>query len=113
MSDCIFCRIAAKEIPSQVVYEDDAVVAFRDINPQAPVHLLVIPRRHIRNVLEVADDSALVGRIHATVARLASEHDLSDRGFRIVVNTGAHGGQSVDHLHYHVLGGRSMQWPPG
>lgn len=113
MSDCIFCRIAAKQLPSDIVYEDDAVVAFRDINPQAPVHLLVIPRRHVANVLEVADDTALIGGIHRVIARLAADHGLRDHGFRVVVNTGAHGGQTVDHLHYHLLGGRSMQWPPG
>lgn len=113
MSDCVFCRIAAKALPSDIVYEDDAVVAFRDINPQAPVHLLVVPRRHVQNVLEVADDAALLGGIHRAIARLAAEHGLRDRGFRVVVNTGTHGGQTVDHLHYHLLGGRSMRWPPG
>ena len=96
MADCIFCRIAAKEIPAAAVYEDDAVIAFKDLEPQAPVHVLIIPKKHIGSLLGLTEeDKALVAHI------------------RVVVNTGAEGGQTVGHLHFHLLGGRAMQWPPG
>jgi len=114
MTDCIFCRIAAGEIPSTVVYEDDQVLSFKDLEPQAPFHALVIPKRHIESVGALTpEDKELVGRIMCEVIpRLARENKL-DRGFRVVANTGDEGGQTVKHLHFHVLGGRSMQWPPG
>ncbi len=112
--DCIFCKIAAGELPAEIVYKDDETVAFADINPAAPVHLLVIPRKHYTNVVEAAaDDPALVGRMLTVLTRLAGEKGLLEDGFRIVCNTGTRGGQSVPHLHFHLLGGRSMAWPPG
>ncbi|HHW55085.1 MAG: histidine triad nucleotide-binding protein [bacterium] len=114
MSECIFCRIVAKEIPSEIVYEDDTVLAFKDINPQAPVHLLLIPKRHIPTLLELTEaDGELLAHIYAVIRQLAREHGLDEKGFRTVVNTGDDGGQTVYHLHFHLLGGRSLQWPPG
>ena len=113
MSDCLFCKIVAGEIPSKKVYEDDDVIAFEDINPQAPVHLLVIPRRHIASLNEAgADDSDLLGRVVAACAELARERGIED-GYRVVNNCGAPAGQSVFHIHFHLLGGRPMAWPPG
>lgn len=112
--DCIFCRIAKKEIPSTVVYEDDQVVAFRDINPQAPVHVLVIPRKHIPSLLEMADeDLILMGRMMKVISKLAGDLGLSADGFRVVNNCGPDAGQTVPHLHFHLLGGRELGWPPG
>lgn len=114
MADCLFCRIAAKEIPSQVVYEDEQVLAFRDINPAAPVHVLIIPKQHYTSLLDVSsEDQALLGKIQTIVGQLARDLGLADRGFRLVCNCGDEGGQTVGHLHYHLLGGRPLQWPPG
>ena len=115
MADCIFCRIAAKEIPATAVYEDDAVIAFKDLEPQAPVHALIIPKKHIESLLGLTEeDRSLVAHIHVDVVpQLAKKLGLAEKGFRIVVNTGEEGGQTVGHLHFHLLGGRSMQWPPG
>ena len=111
--ECIFCRIATGELPADIVYEDDELVAFRDVNPQAPTHILVIPREHIESLDETTEPQVeLLGRIQLLVKRLAGEEDLDD-GYRVVVNTGPAGGQSVNHLHYHLLGGRSLGWPPG
>jgi histidine triad (HIT) family protein len=111
---CLFCRIAAKEIPHQRVFEDDAVVAFADINPQAPVHLLIIPRRHIATLNDLSPgDDALLGRMLRLAAALAKERGIADEGYRVVTNCNAGAGQSVFHLHLHVLGGRPMTWPPG
>ncbi|HEX2766399.1 MAG TPA: histidine triad nucleotide-binding protein [Candidatus Limnocylindria bacterium] len=111
--DCLFCRIAAGEIPSDRVYEDDRVVAFRDINPQAPTHVLVIPRRHIRDVDALTDeDGPLLAALFAAVRRIAEEAGL-ESGYRVVTNVGPDAGQSVFHLHFHLLGGRTMGWPPG
>ena len=113
MSDCIFCKIANKEIKSDIVYEDDRVVAFNDINPHAPVHILVIPRKHIVGVAEARDEDAeLMGHLQLVAARLAKEKVVAE-GYRIVVNSGPLAGQSVMHLHYHLLGGRRLNWPPG
>ena len=114
MEDCLFCRIAAGQIPSRKVFEAEDLMAFEDINPQAPVHLLVIPRRHIPtlNDLSPADD-ALVGRMHRVAADLAKERGIADNGYRIVMNCNAHAGQSVWHIHLHLLGGRPLNWPPG
>ena len=110
---CLFCRIMAGEIPSQKVFEDDRTYAFRDINPQAPTHVLVVPRKHLASLAEAeAEDEALLGYLHLVAARIAASEGLTDE-FRTVINTGADGGQTVDHLHIHVLGGRSMHWPPG
>ena len=115
MADCIFCKIAQKEIPSQLVYEDEQVAAFRDLEPQAPVHVLVIPKKHVESLLALtAVDKDLVSHIMIDVIpQLAKELQVDEKGFRVVANTGDEGGQSVKHLHFHLLGGRSMQWPPG
>ncbi len=114
-SSCIFCRIVAGEIPAKLVYEDEGCVAFHDLNPQAPVHVLVIPRRHIASLADARapEDEATLGRVMIVAARVAKEQGLSAEGFRTVINTGAGAGQSVFHLHAHVLGGRPLAWPPG
>lgn len=114
MAECLFCRIISREIPADIVYEDESSVAFRDVQPQSPVHILVVPRKHITGFLDVgADDETLVGRLARTVARVAEQEDIAGSGFRSVVNSGSDAQQSVDHLHIHVLGGRQMSWPPG
>ena len=115
MADCIFCKLAQKEIPTQLVYEDEQVAAFRDLEPQAPVHVLVIPKKHVESLLTLtAEDKDLVSHILIDVIpQLAKELQVDEKGFRVVANTGDEGGQSVKHLHFHLLGGRSMQWPPG
>lgn len=111
--DCLFCKIIAGEIPSNKLYEDDTVLAFYDIDPQAPVHFLVVPKRHIASPAAITeDDAALVGHIYAVIAKLTNELSL-DNGYRVVANCGADGGQSVGHLHFHVLAKRSLAWPPG
>lgn len=112
--DCIFCKIAEKAIPVNAVYEDEHLIAFPDIKPAAPVHLLVIPKKHIANILEVTpEDTALLGHILATIPKIANIAGLAEDGFRTVINTKDNGGQTVYHLHFHVLGGRFMTWPPG
>ena len=114
MSDCIFCKIVSGDIPSTKIYEDEQVIAFRDINPQAPTHILVVPKRHIPGVNELAEqDEALVGHVYGVIARLVRELGIAETGYRVVVNSGADGQQSVPHLHFHVLGGRLLAWPPG
>ncbi|HJX09257.1 MAG TPA: histidine triad nucleotide-binding protein [Candidatus Binatia bacterium] len=114
MSDCLFCGVVEGKIKGNIVYQDDSVVAFKDINPKAPVHVLIIPRRHVAGVLDLkADDGAVIGHIFEVAARLAREQGIAVSGFRVVVNSGADAGQSVFHLHYHLLGGRRMTWPPG
>lgn len=114
MADCIFCKIAAKEIPSTVVYEDEQVLAFKDLEPQAPFHALVIPKKHVESVGALsAADKELAGHILCEVIPQIAKESKLDKGFRVVANTGDEGGQTVKHLHFHVLGGRSMQWPPG
>jgi len=114
MMGCVFCRIAAHERPARILYEDDHCVAFQDVNPKAPVHVLVIPRRHIEsmNDMEPGDESVL-GRLLTVAARVAQEMGIAGTGFRTVINTGTDAGQTVFHLHLHVLGGRGMSWPPG
>lgn len=112
MSDCLFCRIARGEIPATKVLESDTSLAFRDIAPQAPVHVLVIPKRHMAS-LEAADDAATLAELLAMARDVARAEGLAAGGYRCVVNTGDDGGQTVHHLHLHVLGGRRMQWPPG
>jgi histidine triad (HIT) family protein len=111
--DCIFCKIIAGDIPANVVHRDDDVVAIADVNPQAPAHLLVMPVRHIPNVGEMAPetDAELIGKLFSTAARLGRENGRN--GYRLVVNTGPDGGQTVDHTHVHVLAGRHLTWPPG
>jgi histidine triad (HIT) family protein len=114
MKDCLFCRIAAKEIPSKLVYEDDQALAFQDVHPQAPVHLLLIPKKHFNTLLDIqAEDLPLLAHLMELVAKLAKEHGLAKSGFRTVINTGSKGGQTVYHLHLHLIGGRQMTWPPG
>lgn len=112
MESCLFCKIIKKEIPSDIVYEDDHVVAFNDINPQAPVHLLVIPKKHIPTLNDLEDYSVL-DPIMQAIQRLAKEKDIDRSGFRVVVNCNKGAGQAVYHLHFHLLGGRAMHWPPG
>jgi histidine triad (HIT) family protein len=112
--DCLFCRIIAGEIPADIVHTDDRSLAFRDINPQAPTHILVIPREHIESLDEATQrDEATLGHLLRVAARLANQEGLSESGYRTVINTGAGAGQSVFHLHLHLLGGRQMNWPPG
>ena len=111
---CLFCKIAAGEIPASKVYEDDRLLAFNDINPQAPMHVLVIPKRHIATLNDLAaDDDALVGAMVRTAAAIAREKGYDGPGFRTVFNCNAQAGQTVFHVHLHVLGGRTMTWPPG
>lgn len=113
-SGTIFEKIIAREIPADIVYEDEYCLAFHDIQPQAPVHVLVIPKRRIENVAGLQDgDQELAGKLLLAVRNVASQLELSDGGYRVVANCGVNGGQSVDHLHLHVLGGRQMKWPPG
>lgn len=114
MTDCLFCRIASGEIPAQIVYKDDQLVAFHDISPQAPMHFLIVPIAHIGDVNSLGEQhDAMVGRVHRLAADLARERGYADSGYRVVVNCGPDAGQSVHHLHFHVLGGRALQWPPG
>ncbi len=111
--DCVFCKIANGEIPAKKAYEDDRVLAFYDLDPQAPVHILIIPKDHIQSAAEITpENSAIVAHIFEVAAQLAKQNHL-ESGFRIVTNIGEDGGQSVPHLHFHLLGGRSMKWPPG
>lgn len=113
-ADCLFCRIVEGEIPADVVAEGESWIAFRDIQPQAPAHLLVIPRRHVESVAQLTEeDRELAGELVLAAARVAAEQDVATSGFRIVTNVGERAGQSVFHLHLHVLGGRRMRWPPG
>ena len=114
MDTCIFCQIIARRIAGKVVFEDESVVAIEDINPQAPVHLLVMPREHLVSLQEASEGHVpMLGRLLAVAAQLARERKLESKGYRTVINTGALAGQSVFHLHVHVLGGRTFHWPPG
>ncbi len=114
MSDCIFCKISSGEIPSDKVYEDDSIVGFRDIQPQAPTHIVVIPRKHIETLNDVAEsDAALMSGLLLACQKIAKQENLSDRGYRVVMNCNKDGGQAVFHIHAHLLGGRYMGWPPG
>jgi histidine triad (HIT) family protein len=110
--DCLFCRIVRKEIPVKLVAEDEHSIAFRDINPQAPVHVLVIPRAHVAS-LDKTDDAAMIGRLSLMAAEIARAEGVSASGYRTVMNTNSAAGQTVFHVHLHLLGGRSMHWPPG
>lgn len=113
MDDCLFCKIVAKEVPSDVVFESDDVLAFRDINPAAPTHVLFIPKRHISSAKDLrADDAPVVGEIFEAIASVAEQEGVAD-GYRVVTNVGRDAGQSVFHLHLHLIGGRQMSWPPG
>lgn len=111
---CLFCRIAKGEIPSAKVYEDDKILAFKDIDPKAPVHVLIIPKEHISSVMDLNENNKdIVGHIFMRAKEIAKQSGVSETGFRIVTNSGEDAGQSVEHLHFHLLGGRSLQWPPG
>jgi histidine triad (HIT) family protein len=113
-NNCLFCRILAGEIPSTKVYEDDLSLAFRDINPQAPTHVLIIPKKHIASLNELSkDDRELMGHLTLVASKLADQFGVAASGYRTVVNTGAGAGQSVWHIHVHLLGGRPLGWPPG
>jgi histidine triad (HIT) family protein len=111
---CLFCRIVTREIPASIVYEDEHIIAFNDINPQAPTHVLIVPKRHIEtlNALEPADDQ-LVGELARRAAAIAKDRGISDKGYRTIFNTNREAGQTVFHIHLHLLGGRPMEWPPG
>ena len=114
MADCIFCKMAAGEMKANVTHQTDALFAIQDIRPQAPIHQLIIPKKHIPNLMDLGEEETpLLKQIFATAKALAVQNGLSENGFRIVVNCGRHGGQTVDHLHFHLLGGRPMRWPPG
>lgn len=112
MDNCLFCKMASGQIKPDVVYEDDNLLAFRDIHPQAPVHILIIPKVHVATLNDL-DDPVLAGQLLQAAARIAKQEGLADDGYRTVINCNKHGGQVVDHLHLHVLGGRQMHWPPG
>jgi histidine triad (HIT) family protein len=114
MEHCIFCQIAARRIPAKIVFEDEEVVAFEDTNPQAPVHTLIVPRKHLESLKDITlVDAPLLGCLLMVAAQLAREKGLEPRGYRAVINTGSGAGQSVFHLHVHLLGGRAFRWPPG
>jgi len=113
-ADCLFCKIVDGEVPSDIVHNDELVVAFRDIAPKAPTHILLISREHIASAADLTDDhAALLARLFVVAGRLAQSEGIADRGYRLVTNVGGEAGQSVHHLHVHLLGGRSMSWPPG
>ena len=112
--DCIFCKIAHKELPSGIGYEDDDVMAFKDLNPEAPVHILVIPKKHIVNLSDAKpEDQQLLGKLMLTIQKIAAEQGIAESGYRVVTNCGEQGGQTVMHMHFHLLGGREMLWPAG
>lgn len=112
--NCIFCKIAAKEIPGNIVYEDDKMIAFHDISPAAPVHVVVIPKKHIESLLALTnEDEALMGHMMLVLPQIAEKLGVDEKGFRVVANTKEDGAQTVSHLHFHLIGGRSMEWPPG
>jgi len=114
MENCLFCKIVEGQIPSKIVYQDEDVVAFEDINPQAPYHVLVVPRRHIPSMTDItSEDGPLLASIYMAATKLARERGIAERGFRFVTNVGPDSGQSVFHLHFHLLGGRRLAWPPG
>ena len=114
MEDCLFCKIIAGDIPSTKVYEDDKVYAFNDIEPQAPIHIIIVPKAHISSANELTDDNAeVIGHIFSVAAKIAKEKDFAENGWRIVNNCGIDGGQTVGHLHFHLLAGRNLGWPPG
>ena len=114
MSDCIFCKIASGDIPGDVVYQDDRVIAVNDIDPKAPVHILIMPKKHIPSLNEIDDSNKdIMAHILTVAANLAKAKGVAEKGYRIVNNCGVQGGQSVNHIHFHLLGGRSLTWPPG
>lgn len=112
--DCIFCKIINGEIPSSKVYEDELVYAFKDINPEAPIHVLIVPKKHIESAHQIDEsDFQRVGQIHLIAQKIARDYGIDQSGYRLLTNIGKDGGQSVSHLHYHLLGGRQLKWPPG
>lgn len=112
--DCVFCKIASGEIPTDKIYEDDELIAFYDLDPQAPIHFLVIPKKHIESNDDLTEEDAhLMGKIFLTIKKIARDLGIADEGYRIVNNIGENGGQTVHHMHFHVLGGRGFKWPPG
>ncbi len=114
MKDCLFCKIATQQIPAGIVFEDEKVVAFRDINPQAPTHILIVPKQHLTTLNDVNEEhTALVGHMVLSARRLAEAEGIAASGYRLAMNCNSDGGQTVYHIHLHLLGGRSMQWPPG
>jgi len=114
VNDCIFCKIIEKKIPSKIAYEDDKVIAFHDINPQAPVHILIVTKKHFDSIMDITGDDAIeIAHVFSVIQKLAVELGITEKGFRIVNNCGAEGGQTVPHVHFHLLAGRYMQWPPG
>ena len=114
MKECLFCRIVDKEIPAEIVFESDKLLAFKDVDPQAPVHILIIPKEHITTTNDLSNKhKELFGDILLTAKQLASEYDIAEDGYRIVFNCNKNGGQAVYHIHLHLLGGRQMKWPPG
>ncbi|MDA8241396.1 MAG: histidine triad nucleotide-binding protein [Nitrospiraceae bacterium] len=114
MSDCLFCKIIAKKVPAKIIYDDEAITAFEDVNPQAPVHTLIVPKKHLSTTLDITEeDNELIGRLIRVANRVAMEKGIAERGFRLVMNTNPEAGQSVYHIHLHLLGGRPMHWPPG
>ena len=114
MNDCLFCKIIERKTPSHIVYEDEQVLAFTDLNPQAPVHILIVPKKHIETLNDVQDaDNPLLGHMLSTAKKIAAEMQIEDSGYRTVINCNEGGGQMVYHIHLHLLGGRTMDWPPG
>ncbi len=114
MGNCLFCKMVAGDIKPDVVYEDDSVLAFRDLNPQAPVHILVIPKKHISTINDMShDDERLIGKLYMAAKKITKQEGISEDGYRAVINCNKDGGQAVYHIHLHLLGGRSMVWPPG
>jgi len=114
MEGCIFCNIAAKKAPANIIYEDDHIIAFRDINPQAPVHILIVPKKHIPTIMDLKQqDQNLLWEIFSVAQKLASQESVAQCGFRLVANCNADAGQAVFHIHFHLLGGRQLGWPPG
>jgi len=114
LSDCIFCKIIAGEIPGDIVYQDDKVIAINDIDPKAPVHILIMPKEHISSLIEVDDNNKdIVSHSFMVAGELAKSRGIAEKGFRVVNNCGIEGGQSVGHIHFHLMGGRNMAWPPG
>jgi histidine triad (HIT) family protein len=113
-TDCLFCRIAAGEVPATRVHEDDLVVAIRDVAPRAPTHILLMPREHIASAVDLTDaDAPVIGRLFAAAAQIARREGIAENGYRLVSNVGRWGGQTVEHLHVHLMGGRAFDWPPG
>ncbi|HZK43835.1 MAG TPA: histidine triad nucleotide-binding protein [Syntrophomonadaceae bacterium] len=114
MDNCLFCKIASKELPAEIVWEDEQLIGFKDINPVAPIHVLLIPKKHITSLNEVLDDDIqLMGHIQIVARKLAQELNIAEEGYRLINNCGELGGQTVSHIHYHLIGGRQLGWPPG